>query len=148
MDMSARALWPEGAMVFFADHRFCSWFAGKVEGPTENASLQSLKLMRCEYDQEIIRVLGGVAKVTSSLGDVFYLLGQQRNGVKGVLLTDNQNNVFFVDDVFRNLRAIALRWNKIHWCISAGDSEFDESSSGVRVFIPLLHGQANKERKD
>ncbi|MEK7177102.1 MAG: hypothetical protein AAB719_02320 [Patescibacteria group bacterium] len=92
---------------------FTLWFLsgdGKIEGPISEQTLLCYKLSQPLTDGPIIDGLGGVAKVETTLSEMFYLMEKQGRGESGILLNNGYSNIFYVKDQGGTLRSIGVRW--------------------------------------
>ncbi|MFH1225743.1 MAG: hypothetical protein V1684_00450 [bacterium] len=115
---------------------FKSWFLEKEEEPIAAKNLQYWKLVKNSVDTPIIAELGGEAKAKTTLSCLSYLLGKQRNGEKGVLLTNGRANIFYICDITGALRAVNAYWSGDGWNGDAGSVEDPRSwGAGHQVFF-------------
>lgn len=99
---------------------FENWFLDKVEEPIQEITLSSSKLLKYLLDSEIIPALGGEGKVETRLSHIYFLLSQQPNGEKGILLVNDwAANIFYVRDKDGNLCAVYACWSGVAWRLFA-----------------------------
>lgn len=103
---------------WFGDN-FEKWFFGKEEEPMAAKTLQYWELVKNSVDTPIIAELGGEAKAETTLACLCYLLEQQRDGEKGVLLVNGRANIFYIRDVDGALRAVLAYWSGDGWDVHA-----------------------------
>lgn len=85
---------------------FQNWFLDLVEDQVSKLSLAPLTLDRAMYDHEILAKLGGVAKASVSLGEMFSLMEKQPDGPKSEaeqLFVDGRSNIFYVPQPVKKL---------------------------------------------
>ncbi|PIS42144.1 MAG: hypothetical protein COT24_04990 [Candidatus Kerfeldbacteria bacterium CG08_land_8_20_14_0_20_40_16] len=100
---------------------FCEWMLDLVEEqPPTEVNICCHELLEKSEDRQIITKLGGEQKVETTLYAIFALMKKQRNGERGVLLTNcDQANIFYVRNVKNVLRAVRVIWYGGGWCVSA-----------------------------
>ena len=102
--------------ISLLSHNFKSWFLDKTEAPAAEATLRYSKLVKSSTDGPI---LAGLDSPETTLSHIFWLMEQQKNGKKGVLLVNGYANVFYVRDVNGTLRAVDVRWLGGGWGVRA-----------------------------
>ena len=102
---------------------FVSWFlsdSGKIEGSTDQRVISYGALSEFSVDSKIINLLGGEKKCETLLTDMCDLMLKQSKGEEDhVLLTNGRQNVFFIRDIFGELRLVILFWKYNGWAIYA-----------------------------
>ena len=108
---------------------FEAWFmfrGGLIENPLVAQTMRYGKLLKALTDlpqkqgqQAIIPVLGGEAKVTTTMTEIHDLMVKQSNGESGVLLTDGCANIFYVLDQNGVLRTVSVYWYVDGWFVYA-----------------------------
>lgn len=91
---------------------------GKIEDPIGEVTLRRHKLCKRSVDAPIIAELGGEERVETTLTEVFSLMEKQATGQDGVLLTDGDDNVFYVRDANGVLCAVNVSWD-VGWDVDA-----------------------------
>ena len=107
------------AMISYLGDNFKAWFLEKTEAPFVGSAISAKRLREVSLDQPIIEELGGEAKAETTLTEVYALMGRQRNGESGILLTNGWANIFYVRDVTGVLRAVGVYWNGDGWRVLA-----------------------------
>jgi hypothetical protein len=95
---------------------FAQWFLsgeGKVEIGVTQQILRCGRLRKESVLQSITVELGGVEKAETTLSGMFFLLENQKHGGDGILANDGRVNMFYVRDLFGDIRLVTCRW----WCI-------------------------------
>jgi hypothetical protein len=85
---------------------FRKWFLDVVENLSVENKFDTFILPKDMYDKDIIAKIGGVAKVITSLSDMFgrmQLQPEGPNGKAGQLLTNGYNNIFYVPQAVTKL---------------------------------------------
>ena len=115
------------AKISYLGNNFVAWFLGsrgKVEEASSNEqTLSCVRLKEPLVDGPIIEELGGVEKAEATLSEMFSLLGEQKDGEEGNLLTDGRANIFYVRDSVGVLRSVSLSWSGIGWVIGARSTD-------------------------
>ncbi|QQG42801.1 MAG: hypothetical protein HYW15_01155 [Candidatus Giovannonibacteria bacterium] len=93
-------------------------FLGKTENPMGESSLCYHKLCRYSRDIPIISELGE-EKAETTLAEIYVLLERQRNGKKGVLLTNGAANIFYVRNIHGDLCAVLALCREDGWLVNA-----------------------------
>ena len=101
--------------ICWLSNDFKSWFLGKIEEPIGETTLRYWKLRKGSLDSLIIAKLGGRTKAETTLAEMFSLMKRQRNGEKGVLLTNGLVNIFYIHDINGVLRAVSIWWDDGGW---------------------------------
>jgi hypothetical protein len=100
---------------------FTNWFLsgdGKIENPIKEQTLCYHKLRKSSVNNLIIAELGGETKAETTLSEMFYLMEKQKNGGRGILLTNGYANVFIIRDQNGVLRIVDVVW-RLGWIIDA-----------------------------
>lgn len=115
---------------------FVKRFLRKKEGAFSGAVVLGWDLSGSpSTDDLIIAELGGEEKAEITLTELFSLMRAQKNGDKGILLTNCNANIFYVRDIENVLCSVCLIWKDNGWYLDAY-SIADQRPWGVdfRVF--------------
>lgn len=89
---------------------FENWFLNKVEESIGETTLCFQRLRKASRDTPIINELGGEEKAETTLTEIYALMERQKNGEKGILLTNGNANIFYAPDINGVLRAVFVDW--------------------------------------
>ena len=112
--------------ISYLGYDLTKWFlfdTGKIEGPTSEQTLYCYRLRKFLADDQIIAALGGEEKAETTLLEMFSLMKKQKNGEKGVLLTNGRANIFYIRDQNGVLRVVRVHWHGGGWDIYADSVE-------------------------
>ena len=104
------------------DKRFINAFVEREKSFRVSPAVQKIryaKLRTFMNHESIIQVLGGEAKASMSLVDIFLLLLKQSKGEPGLLLVNGFGNCFYLKDRRDTLCAMRVIWDDGGWSISA-----------------------------
>lgn len=117
-----------GVRISYLGENLKTWFSGKTEEPMVATKLRYVVLVRYAFDAPIFAELGDKAK--STLAQIWALMELQPNGQAGVLLTNGQANIFYVDG-----RVVDVHWNDGGWDVNAPPVTYPFGwRDGYRVF--------------
>jgi len=105
--------------ISYLGDNFKDWFLRKEEQSFEGSTLKYGKLFRSSVDGPILKELGGEAEAETTLTELYALMEVQKNGEKGILLTNGYANIFYVRDAAGSLRAVFARWYDGGWYVYA-----------------------------
>lgn len=117
-----------GDRIQYRGQEYPAWFHGKVERNIMAATLRGTTLLQRSSNEQIIEVLGGEAKVKTSVGQLRWLAQQQPKGEEaGILLADGRTNAILADDARGETRLLKLvfSWAAVerketgHWILRA-----------------------------
>lgn len=89
------------------------------EQPPTETNICYYELLKASVDEPIIAELGGEQKAETKLAEIYALMKNQRNGEKGILLTNGYANIFYVRDIKVVLRAVSVGWDGGGWRLDA-----------------------------
>ncbi len=118
-------------------NNFTLLFADQRVGCHRASRLLWQDLGRSGSSQEIMRTLGGETKIETNLAEIYFLLRRQNEGQEGFLLTNGQENLFYVRDSRGELCIIGVRLHLSGWMIGALKEEQVKLfiAKGTRVFF-------------
>ena len=136
--------WESPSLPLRLSRRFsaCFWDnGGLIEQNLPDVDLNVYVLEEHSANGPIMRVLGGYVARTSLL-TVARLIGIQRHGQKGVLLTSGGSNIFYIEDANQELWVVTCRWifgEGGYWFADAAPfSGVEDWDPGTRVFSAAL----------
>ncbi|KKQ79073.1 MAG: hypothetical protein UT02_C0048G0009 [Parcubacteria group bacterium GW2011_GWC2_38_7] len=86
------------------------------------------------FDKDIIAELGGEANVEVTLGEVWWLIEQQKYGGRDAFLNKGKANIFYVRGSDRVLRALRVLWFDSGWIVRAYEIDNGYWDESGRVF--------------
>lgn len=109
-----------GGICSFLGPNFINWFLsgdGKIEHLVGEYVLCYAKLFKTSPDIWIVNELDGEEKTETTLFEIFSLMDKQKDGEKGVLLTNSRTNIFYVRDFRGVFRSVGVCWSDGGWYI-------------------------------
>ncbi len=108
-------------------------FGSQVVVPRDGYAVSARRLLKRSADRPILTELRPVYK--TDMPAVKSLMAQQPNGEPGVLLTDGQANIFYVEKSAGVLRAVRVRWSDDGWDVRSSSVKYPgEWNAGSQVF--------------
>jgi len=125
----------DGVKIWGVGPNFKTHFLDKKEKDAPAVELRIHQLRRSSKDPSIIKALGGIKIVETTLGQMWEMVKKQGTGQTGDLLVNGWANIFYIKDDDGILWAVRCRWRGSGWGVEARSvSDPDDWTAGSRVF--------------